>query len=329
MQYSRLIPMAAAMSLFTGFTLAQAQTQTQTFPSKPITVIVPFAAGGPVDLETRLYTPKAGELLGQPLIVEYKVGGGTATGSAFVAKAKPDGYTLLSNSAALTTFPAFYNDLGFDILKDLAPVTQMSKRSSVLVTPPSSPYKTFAEYIAYSRANPGKVNYATAGVGDISHLVGEWMHSLTNTKVTFVPFKGTGPVLTELLAARVDVSTGTLILTLPLVKSGKLRPLAMTGNERSKHMPDVPTVAEHSGLQEFDYANWLGIFAPGGTPGPVVQKINEALARVAKMPAIIAELDNQGSLAVGNSPAQFKLYVASETARWKKIVDGAGIKLTQ
>ena len=154
------------------------------------------------------------------------------------------------------------------------------------------------------------------------------MHSLTNTKVTFVPFKGTGPLMTELMAGRVDVSSGTLIATLPLVKSGKIRPLAMLGSERSKHMPDVPTVAEHN-LPEFDYANWLGFFAPGGTPPAIVNKVNDALVRVAKMPPIVAELDNQGSLAVGNTPVQFKQYFSSEVVRWKKVVDGAGIKLAE
>jgi tripartite-type tricarboxylate transporter receptor subunit TctC len=320
-QHSQLICAAAAMTAFAG--LAQAQA----YPARPITIIVAFAAGGPVDLESRLYTAKAGEIIGQPMIIEYKVGGGTAVGSGYVAKAKPDGYTLLSNSAALAVFPAFYTNLDFDVLKDLVPVTQMSKRSSVLVASTASPFKTYAEYLAYAKANPSRVNYGTAGVGDISHLVGEWMHSLSGSKVTFVPFKGTGPVMTELMAGRIDVSTGTLIATLPLVKAGKIRPLAMLGSERSKHMPDVPTVAEH-GMPEFDYANWLGFFAPGGTPAAVVNKVNDALARVARMPAIVTELDNQGSLAVGNTPAQFRQYFASEVVRWKKVVDGAGIKLT-
>lgn len=319
---SRMAWVAASAALFAG------TAQAQTFPSKPITVIVAFAAGGPVDLESRLYTTKASEIIGQPMIIEYKVGGGTAVGSGYVAKAKPDGYTLLSTSAALAVFPAFYTNLDFDVIKDLVPVTQMSKRSSVLVASTTSPFKTYAEYLAYAKANPGKINYGTAGVGDISHLVGEWMHSLTNTKVTFVPFKGTGPVMTELMAGRIDVSSGTLIATLPLVKSGKIKPLAMLGSERSKHMPDVPTVAEHK-LPEFDYANWLGFFAPGGTPAAVVNKVNDALTRVAKMPAIVAELDNQGSLAIGNTPAQFRQYFASEVVRWKKVVDGAGIKLTE
>ena len=322
---SRQMCMAASIAILT---MATGIAEAQTYPTKPITVIVAFAAGGPVDLESRLYTTKASEIIGQPLVIEYKVGGGTAVGSGYVAKARPDGYTLLSTSAALAVFPAFYTDLNFDVLKDLVPITQMSKRSSVLVASTIAPFKTYAEYLAYAKANPGRINYGTAGVGDISHLVGEWMHSLTNTKVTFVPFKGTGPLMTELMAGRVDVSSGTLIATLPLVKSGKIRPLAMLGSERSKHMPDVPTVAEHN-LPEFDYANWLGFFAPGGTPPAIVNKVNDALVRVAKMPPIVAELDNQGSLAVGNTPVQFKQYFSSEVVRWKKVVDGAGIKLAE
>lgn len=300
----------------------------QSFPSKPVTVIVAFASGGPIDLETRLYLPRVSEQLGQPLIIEYKLGQGTALGTGFVAKAKPDGYTILSNSAALTVFPAFYKNLDFDVVKDLAPVTQMSKRSSVLQASPSFPAKTFADYITYARNNPGRINYGTAGVGDISHLVGEWLHSLTSTKVTFVPFKGTGPILVELMAGRVDVTSGTLIAALPLVRSGKVRPLAMLGDKRSKHMPDVPTVAEHN-LPEFDYANWLGIFAPAGTPAPIVSRLNEAFVKVSRLPAIVAELDAQGSDAVGSSPEQFRKYVAAEVARWGKVVEGAGIKLTQ
>lgn len=324
--------MAAAIGLAGGVALpasVQAQAQVQgTYPNKPVTVIVAFASGGPIDLETRLYTPKAGEFLGQPLVIEYKLGQGTAVGSGYVAKAKPDGYTILSNSAAITVFPAFYKNLDFDVVKDFAPVTQMSKRSSVLQSSPSFPARTFADYITYARNNPGKINYGTAGVGDISHLVGEWLHSLTNTKVTFVPFKGTGPILVELMAGRVDVTSGTLIAALPLVRSGKVRPLAMLGDKRSKHMPDVPTVAEHN-LPEFDYANWLGIFAPAGTPAPIVNRLNDAFVKVSKLPAIVAELDAQGSDALGSSPEAFRKYVASETARWGKVVQGAGIKLAE
>jgi len=300
----------------------------QTYPAKPITVIVAFAAGGPVDLETRMYSTKAGELLGQPMVTEYKVGGGTTIGSGYVAKARPDGYTLLSASASLTVFPAFYKNLNFDIVKDLAPITQMSQRSSLLVASPEAPFKTFAEYLAYARANPGKINYGTSGVGDITHLLGEWLHSLSKTRVTFVPFKGTGPLMVDLMASRLDVTSATLIASLPLVKSGKLKALAALGKERSKHMPDIPTVSE-GGLRDFQYANWLGFFAPGGTPPAVVNKLNEVLVTVLKQPAIAAELDAQGSLVVGNTPQQFQQYVAAEALRWKAVVDVAGIKLTQ
>ncbi len=307
---------------------AAGDSQAQAYPNKPVTVIVAFASGGPIDLETRLYVPRVSEQLGQPLVIEYKVGQGTALGTGFVAKAKPDGYTILSNSAALTVFPAFYKNLDFDVVKDLTPITQMSKRSSVLQASNAFPAKTFAEYIAYARANPGKINYGTAGVGDISHLVGEWLHSLTNTKVTFVPFKGTGPILTELMAGRVDVTSGTLIAALPLVRAGKVRPLAMLGDKRSKHMPDVPTVAEHN-MPEFDYANWLGIFAPPGMPVSITNRLNDAFVKVSRLPAIVAELDAQGSEALGSSPEQFRKYVAAETTRWGKVVQGAGIKLAE
>lgn len=300
--------------------------QAQTYPIRPVTVVVAFASGGPVDLETRMYASKAAELLGQPMVIEYKVGGGTTLGSGYVAKARPDGYTLLSASASLTVFPAFYKDLNFDIVKDLAPITQMSQRSSLLVASPNAPFRTFAEYIAYARANPGKVNYGTSGVGDITHLLGEWLHSLSSTRVTFVPFKGTGPLMVDLMASRLDVTSATLLASLPLVKTGKLKALAALGNERSRHMPDVPTVSEH-GLRDFQYANWLGFFAPGGTPGAVVSKLNEVLVTVLKQPTIVAELDAQGSLAVGSTPEQFHQYVAAETLRWKAVVDVAGIKL--
>ena len=322
MQHSFVALAGLSAAILTG------GAQAQTFPVKPITVIVAFAAGGPVDLETRMYTTKAGELLGQPMVTDYKVGGGTTIGTGYVAKARPDGYTLLSGSASLTVFPAFYKDLNFDIIKDLAPITQMSQRSSLLVASPNAPFKTFAEYIAYARANPGKINYGTSGVGDITHLLGEWLHSLSKTRVTFVPFKGTGPLMVDLMASRLDVTSATLIASLPLVKSGKLKALAALGKERSKHMPDIPTVAE-GGLHDFQYANWLGIFAPGGTPPAVVNRLNEVLVTVLKQPAIVAELDAQGSLAIGNTPEQFHQYVAAEARRWQSVVDVAGIKLTQ
>lgn len=303
---------------------AHAQSATS-YPTRPVTVIVPFAAGGPADLESRLYTPKLTELLGQSIVIDYKPGGGTAVGTQQVIRSKPDGYTLLAATAALTVFPAFQRELGFDVVKDLQPISLMSKRSSVMMVRPGFPAATFTEYVSYARSNPGKINYGTAGVGEVSHLAGLWLHALTKTTATFVPFKGTGPVLIELMAGRVDVTSGTLVAALPVIRSGKARALVMLSDQRSKQLPDVPTVAEQ-GYPEYNYSNWLGFLAPPGTPAAIVTRLNEAMAKVARLPEIVTALDGQGSIAVGGSPSEFGQLVAAEVMRWRKIVDDAELK---
>ena len=311
---------AAASALQSGGVLAQA------YPSKPVTVIVPFAAGGPVDTDTRKYAARMSEMLGQPFVADYKPGAGTSIGAAYVAKQKPDGYTLMSDSSAYVVFPAFYKDITFDPVNDLIPITQMSQLISVLMVQPGSPIKNFAEYVAYTKANPGKINYGNSGVGDISHLSAEWMHSMLGTKVTFVPFKGNGPMMIELIAGRVDIASASLVQALPLIKSGKLRPLAVKGPNRVKPLPDTPSVSEYPGMKDYADINWLGFFAPAGTPAPIIDKLNASLVAITKLPAVQAELESQASTPVGNTPAQFKAHVVEEIARWKKVVAEAGIK---
>jgi tripartite-type tricarboxylate transporter receptor subunit TctC len=307
---------------------AAALAQADAFPSRPVTVIASIAAGGPIDLEARLYTPRISALLGQSFVLDFKPGAAGTIGSAYVAKSRPDGYTLLVTSAGFTVFPAFYKDLSFDVVKDFAPISAMSERASVLMVPTSFPVKSFAEYMAYAKANPGKINYGTTGVGSITHLAGAWMHGATGTKVTFIPYKGTGPLLIELVAGRVNVASGTTIAALPLIKQGKVRPIAMLNARRSRQLPDVPTVAEQ-GIPGYNYQNWVGFLAPGGTPAAVVNKLGEGFARVAKMPEVIAALEAEGSSAVGNTPAQFAKQIATETATWQKIVDDNGIRLEE
>ena len=314
-----MVSLASAMLYSTG-AFAQA------YPSKPIMVIVPFAAGGPVDTDTRKYAARLSEMLGQPVVTDYKPGAGTSIGAGFVAKSKPDGYTILSDSSAFAVFPSFYTDINFDPLKDLIPITQMSSLVSVLMVPPSSPLKSFAEYLAYTRANPGKINYGNSGVGDISHLSAEWMHSMAGTKVTFVPFKGNGPMMVDLVAGRLDISSASLVQALPLIRSGKLRPLAIKGPHRVKPLPDVPTVSEHPGMKEYADENWLGFFAPAGTPAPIIDKLSTSLIAITRLPAVVADLESQASNPVGSTPAQFRAFVAEEIARWKKVVAEAGIK---
>jgi tripartite-type tricarboxylate transporter receptor subunit TctC len=303
-----------------------AMAHAQAYPSRPITVIVPFAAGGPVDTDTRKYLPRLTELLGQSVVSDYKPGAGTSIGAGFVAKARPDGYTLLSDSSAFAVFPAFYNNLNFDPLKDLIPLTAMHDSMSVMMVPVSSPIKSFAEYLAYTRANPGKLNVGTSGVGDISDLSGRWLHTVAGTRVTFVPYKGNGPMMVDLLAGRVDASSASLVTAVPLIKSGKLRPLAVRGPRRVKALPDIPAINEHPGMEEFSITNWMGFFVTGGTPAPVVDKLSAAMIAITKMPAVIADLDSQGSAPVGNTPAQFRAFVTEEIVRWKKVVADAGIK---
>ncbi len=313
---------AAALTILCS---AQASAQAP-YPSKPVTVIVPFAAGGPVDTDTRKYAARLSEMLGQPFITDYKPGAGTSLGAAFVAKSKPDGYTLMSDSSAYSVFPAFFKDLGFDPIKDLIPITQISALVSVLMVPPNSPIKNFADYLAYTKANPGKLNYGTSGVGDISHLSAEWMQSMAGTKVTFVPFKGNGPMILELIAGRVDVASASMVQAIPLIKSGKLHPIAVKGPHRVKPLPDLPAVNEFPGMKEYADENWLGFFAPAGTPAPVIDKLSDTLVKITKLPAVVAELESQASTPIGNTPAQFKAFVTEEIARWKKVVADAGIK---
>ena len=298
----------------------------EAFPTRPVMVIAGIAAGGPIDLEARLYTPRLGALLGQSFILDFKPGAAGTIGAAHVARAKPDGYTLMVISAGFTVFPAFYKDLPFNVVKDFTPISLMSERTSVLQVRPSFPATTFSEYLAYARANPGKSNYGTTGVGSITHLAGAWMHGETNTKVTFIPFKGTGPLLQELVAGRVDVASGTLIATLPLIKSGKVRALAILNDKRSELLPNVQTVNEQ-GIPGYNYSNWIGFIGPAGLAPAVLRTLNDGFSKVAKHPEVVAVLESQGSVAVGGSPAAFSRLITAETARWQKIVDENGIKL--
>lgn len=297
------------------------------YPSRAVTVIIPFPAGGPIDQEGRRYTQKMSGLMGQQFIIDFKPGGGTGIGTEYVARARPDGYTLLAATAALTVFPAFAKDMSFDIIKDLAPISLMSKRAILLQAHPSFPAKNFAEYIAYARANRGKINYGTTGQGESSHLAGAWMHLLTNTKATFIPYKGGGPLFVDLLAGRLDVAAGALLAGLSFIKAGKTRAIAIMGDQRSKQLPDVPTVAEYPGLQDFSYSQWLGFIAPGPTPAAILNKLSTQFAAVVKAPDMVTMLEAEGSVAVGSTPEQFRQLIATETASWRKVVNDTGIKL--
>lgn len=326
--------MICSRSLLAGIVVAAlsgtafAQGSAAGFPSRPVVIISGFAPGGSVDLESRLYAPVMSKIMGQPFVIDFKPGAGTTIGTGYVVKASPDGYTLLGHTTALTVIPAFYKDLPYNIVRDLAPVSLMANRTSILMASTIFPPRSFSDYLAYVRANPWKVNYGTAGNGEISHLAGAWLHSLTHTNVTFIPFKGTGPALQELMAGRVDVASGIIGTALPLLQSGKVRILAVLGRQRVKQYPDIPTVAE-SGVGEYNYGAWMGILAPQATPAAIIDKLSDGFSKVVKTPEISAELERQGAIPVGSTPAQFRQLIVTEVARWQKVVDDSGIRLAE
>ena len=271
MQYTGFMPAACVFA--TAFLLSApvaAQRPADSYPSRPVTIIVPFAAGAVTDLETRLYAQKLTELTGRTFVVDYKPGAGSMIGSAYVAKAAADGYTLLTATPALSIAPLLYKNLSFDPIRDFAFVSMISKRAPLLLATPSLPAKNVTEYIAYARANPGKLNIGTSGPSGGAHLSMEWLHHSTHTKATFIHYKGGAPSFTALMGGEVHVAIGSLIAMMPQVRAGKARILGVTSAERVKILPDIPTVAEQ-GVPGFEYAPWLGFAVPRGTPAAIVR----------------------------------------------------------
>jgi tripartite-type tricarboxylate transporter receptor subunit TctC len=305
---------------------AAAQRTAEIYPSRPVTVIVPFAAGAVTDIETRLYAQKLSELTGRTFVVDHKLGAGSMIGSAYVAKAAADGYTLLTATPALSIAPLLYKNLNFDPIRDFTFVSMVSKRAPMLLATPSLPVKNVAEYIAYAKANPGKLNIGTSGPSGGAHLSMVWLHHTTNTKATFVHYKGGALSFTALLGGEVQVAIGSVIAMMPNVRAGKVRVLGMTSAERVKILPDVPTVAEQ-GVPGFEYAPWLGFAAPRATPPAVVARLNAELVNVAKTPELAAKLADDATVMIGSTPEQFAQAVAAEAARWRKLVDETGMKL--
>jgi tripartite-type tricarboxylate transporter receptor subunit TctC len=303
---------------------AVAQGVADSYPSKPVTFIVSVAPGASVDFEARLYTTKLSEITGKTFVTDYKPGAGTTIGNAYVAKAAPDGHTVLIISPSFTVAPLVYPNLPYDNDRDFAPVSMMTKRGSMFVVHPSLPVKNAAEYFSYARANPGKVNVGTSGNGSVGHMSLELLHMLTKSKVTFVHYKGGAPSYAAVLKGEVDLVYGGPTAMLQHVKSGKLRILAFTTMERSRIMPDVPALSET--VPGFEYALWLGVIAPAATPVPIVNKLSADLARVAKAPDVVQRLEADSVTMVGSTPAEFRKVIAAETARWKKVVQDTGIK---
>ena len=296
----------------------------QSYPAKPVRLLVGFTPGGGVDINARLLAFKMTEYLGQTVIVENKPGAGTNIANEFVAKSAPDGYTLLMNTAAIAINMAVYKNPGFDTLRDFAPVSIFSSSPNVLVVNAAVPVTSVQQLIALARDKPGKLNYSTAGTGSTQHLSGELFKTRTGTDIVHIPYKGTAPALTALLGGDVDLSFANIPAIHAHIKSGRLRALASTGPKRSELMPEVPTLKE-AGI-DMDVVVWYGVLAPAATPRDIVDKLAALIARAAHDPDIRQRLLDQGAEPVGNSSDEFSKILRTEVATWAEVVKASGLK---
>ncbi len=309
-----------------GSSSAIAQQAADTFPNKPITIVLPNQGGTTMDIEIRLFTQSILENAKVQVVVEAKPGAGTTIASAYVARAKPDGYTILGTNASFTIVPAVYPDLPFDNIKSFSPITLLDKHPFVVLVNPSSPYKTITEYLAYVRANPDALNYSTSGVGGVTHLAGVLLHYLSGTKVTYIHYKSSTERLTDVIAGRAHISMTAPTAAMPLINSGKLRPIGVTTDQRVSPLPNVGTV-EEQGVPGYEFTSWIGVLGPANLPAPILNKLNQLWIATIKDPKVIKRLESDGTIMVGNTPAQFRQAIVTETERWRKVIKETGVQV--
>ena len=295
------------------------------WPSKPITLVVPFASGGTTDIIGRAVGQRLGEALGQPVVVDNRPGAGGTIGGALVARANPDGYTFLLATVAHTMAPGIYKTLPYDFQKDLEPIGMVALTPNVLIVNPSIPARNVQELVAYIKANPGKVNYGSAGIGSTEHLSGELFRALTGTDISHVPYKGGAPMMTDLMAGQIQMAIETSPSANPHIKSGKVKALAVTSVKRSAAYPGVPTVAE-SGVPGYEVTTWYALMAPHNTPEPIRHRVSAELAKVLKQPDVQKRFDEQGVTAGDMTPPQLAGFIKTETAKWTKVAKDSGAK---
>ena len=301
-----------------------ASAHSQTYPDRPVRIVVGFPPGGSSDTVARVVAQHLSPLLGQPVVVENKPGAGGVIGSDAVAKAAPDGYTLLLATAGHSTAAALMQKLPFDAVKDFAWITTVTTYPFAIATSSDSPIKSLEDLVKRAKASPGKITYSSAGVGTSHHLLGEWLGSQAGIEMNHIPFKGGTSPLTEVLAGRVDVMIETMTLVLPHLKSGKLRGLAVTSPEPKEYLPDVPPASKT--VPGLVFQSWLGIAAPAGTPEPVVQRLNVDLRKALGEPEVQKRLAALGGGAAPVAPDEMRRQVETEIERWKKLVESRGIQ---
>jgi tripartite-type tricarboxylate transporter receptor subunit TctC len=311
--------LAAAAVAFTPAATAQS------YPSKTIKIVVPFAVGGIADTFARVIAQKLGESWGQPVIVENKGGAGGNIGADFVAKSPPDGYTLvMGNIGTHAVNPYLMKNMPFDPLKDFVPIAHVLDAEGLLVVNPSVNAKTVPEIIALAKSDSAKLSYASGGMGTTSHLAGELFKSLAKVDIVHVPYKGNSPAITDVLGGQAQMIFATMPTVLPQVKAGRLRAVAVIGAERTPALPDVPTIAET--LPGFAVSNWIGLFAPAGTPPEIVKKLNAEVQKIMQQPDVQKRLETEGAKFIATAPESFAAFQRNEAAKWAKAIREAGIK---
>ena len=324
----RLVLSAVASAAIAGAgLLGGGAAMAQAYPSKPVTIIVPFAAGGTTDILARIIGQALTTKLGQSVIVDNRAGAGGNIGASLAAKSPADGYTLFMGTVGTHAINAsLYKKMPFDPIKGFAPLTRMANVPNLLAANPAQPYKTVKELIAYAKANPGKVNFGSSGNGSSIHLSGELFKSLAKVDMVNVPYKGSAPAVTDLLGNQIGIMFDNMPSAIQHVRSGKLVPIAVTTAKRSPELPNVPTITE-AGVPGYEATSWFGMFAPVGTPAPVLAKLNTALVKVLNQAEVKKKINEQGAETYSETPEQFAAFIQAESVKWGKVVKESGASL--
>lgn len=315
----------AALSAFAALSTPLAQAAGD-YPNKPIKMVVPYPPGGPTDIVARVVAQKLSERLGQSIIIDNRPGAGANLGAEAVARSPADGYTLLVATTAHAINPSLFSKLGYSITRDFAPISQLTAGPLVIVTTPGLPAASVSELIALAKARSGGLNFASSGNGQSTHLSAELFNAMAGTRMNHIPYKGSAPALTDVMSGQADLMFDTMLSSMPFVKSGKLKAMAVTSAQRSPSAPGIPTVAE-SGLRGYEAIAWNGLLAPAGTPAEVIDKLNAELKKVLQAPEVKQRFDAQGFSAEWNTPANFGTFLQAEVDKWAGVVKASGAKV--
>jgi tripartite-type tricarboxylate transporter receptor subunit TctC len=298
----------------------------QPYPAKPVRLIVPTSPGGGTDFSARTIAPKLSELLGQSVVVENRAGGGTIIGNELVARSAPNGYTLLMGISSLTSIPYLHAKVPYDLLKDLAPVSQVVTVPHLLVAHPSLPVRSVKELVTFAKAHPGQVNFGAGSAGSNPHLAMELFNHMAGIRMVHVPFKGQGPAMSDLLGGHTSLMMANLLSALPHAKAGRLRALGVSSGRRARVAPEIPTLAE-AGARGFEVVQWFGVLAPAQTPPEIIARVHAAVARAVRDPTVSDRFVNDGAEPIGSTPDEFAAVISADLRKWSRIIKDAGIKL--